>query len=249
MEVDGWLTESETEELKLVDDNSSVFTHCRMYEQTFPQKGDFVIAHIDKCEETGASLSLPEYDNATAMIYWSDATRKRVRSVHKLLRKGHFEVMSVLRTDEARGYIDLSRRELSDEDKTTAEFRYQNAKIVHSILSHVAVTHKLSLLKLYTDIGWPLYRKYGHACDAFAMVGADERESKNVLDPLSHDVPLAAAALQFSLRDPRVDSTIIGISRPERVAQTLALASHPIPAALWTELEPIIAPEGGAGRP
>jgi D-threo-aldose 1-dehydrogenase len=64
-----------------------------------------------------------------------------------------------------------------------------------------------------------------------------------------HGVPLAAAALQFSLRDPRIDSTIIGISRPERVAQTLALASHPIPEPLWAELEPIIAPEGGAGRP
>jgi D-threo-aldose 1-dehydrogenase len=64
-----------------------------------------------------------------------------------------------------------------------------------------------------------------------------------------HGVPLAAAALQFSLRDPRVDSTIIGMSRPERVAQTLALASYPIPEALWAELEPIIAPEGRAGRP
>ncbi|MEP7356609.1 MAG: aldo/keto reductase [Anaerolineales bacterium] len=60
-----------------------------------------------------------------------------------------------------------------------------------------------------------------------------------------HGVPLAAAALQFSLRDPRIDSTIIGISRPERVTQTLELASHPIPAALWTEIEPLIAPEGG----
>ena len=50
-------------------------------------------------------------------------------------------------------------------------------------------------------------------------------------------VPLAAAALQFSLRDPRVASTIVGISRPERVGQTLELASHPIPDALWEKLD------------
>src|ERR1051326_5974632 len=43
-----------------------------------------------------------------------------------------------------------------------------------------------------------------------------------------HGVPLAAAALQFSLRDPRVHSTIIGMSKPERVAETAALATHPI---------------------
>jgi D-threo-aldose 1-dehydrogenase len=51
-----------------------------------------------------------------------------------------------------------------------------------------------------------------------------------------HNVPLAAAALQFSLRDPRVVSTIVGISQPERLAQTVALAQHPIPDALWAEL-------------
>jgi D-threo-aldose 1-dehydrogenase len=52
-----------------------------------------------------------------------------------------------------------------------------------------------------------------------------------------HGVPLAAAALQFSLRDPRVVSTIVGMSRPERIAQTLELARHPIPEALWPELD------------
>ena len=50
-------------------------------------------------------------------------------------------------------------------------------------------------------------------------------------------VPLAAVALQFSLRDPRIVSTIVGISRPERVEQTLELAAHPIPEELWQMLD------------
>jgi len=50
------------------------------------------------------------------------------------------------------------------------------------------------------------------------------------------DVPLAAAALQFSMRDPRVVSTIVGISRPERVEQTLELAARSIPEELWERL-------------
>jgi D-threo-aldose 1-dehydrogenase len=54
-----------------------------------------------------------------------------------------------------------------------------------------------------------------------------------------HDVPLAAAALQFSMRDPRVTSTVTGMTRPERVEQTLALAARPIPDALWPELDAI----------
>ncbi|MGO4592786.1 aldo/keto reductase [Leifsonia sp. 2TAF2] len=54
-----------------------------------------------------------------------------------------------------------------------------------------------------------------------------------------HGVPLAAAALQFSLRDPRVTSTIVGMSEPKRVAQTVELAEFEIPGALWDALLPI----------
>jgi D-threo-aldose 1-dehydrogenase len=54
-----------------------------------------------------------------------------------------------------------------------------------------------------------------------------------------HGVPLAAAALQFSLRDPRVTSTVVGMTRPERVAQTLELARHPIPQELWAKLDAV----------
>ena len=57
-----------------------------------------------------------------------------------------------------------------------------------------------------------------------------------------HDVPIAAAALQFSTRDPRITSTIVGISRPERVDETLRLAGWNIPDALWAALEPLAAP-------
>jgi D-threo-aldose 1-dehydrogenase len=60
----------------------------------------------------------------------------------------------------------------------------------------------------------------------------------------SHNVPLAAAALQFSLRETRITSTIVGISEPERVEQTLRLAEWPIPAQMWDELEPFV----NAGR-
>jgi len=54
-----------------------------------------------------------------------------------------------------------------------------------------------------------------------------------------YGVPLAAAALQFSLRDPRIVSTIVGMSKPERIAQTIALARHPIPEAIWAELDAV----------
>ncbi|MBG1232375.1 aldo/keto reductase [Aestuariivirga litoralis] len=51
-----------------------------------------------------------------------------------------------------------------------------------------------------------------------------------------HGIPPGAAALQFSMRDPRVASTIIGISKPERIAQTIEWSNYQIPEAAWDEL-------------
>jgi D-threo-aldose 1-dehydrogenase len=53
-----------------------------------------------------------------------------------------------------------------------------------------------------------------------------------------HDVPLAAAAVQFSTRDPRIVSTVVGVSKPERVDRLVELARTPIPPELWDELNP-----------
>lgn len=52
-------------------------------------------------------------------------------------------------------------------------------------------------------------------------------------------VPLAAAALQFSTRDERVTSTIVGMSEPRRVAQTVELLEFAIPDELWDALLPL----------
>lgn len=72
-----------------------------------------------------------------------------------------------------------------------------------------------------------------------------QEASSEMLDPVrrveavcaKHGVPPGAAALQFSLRDPRITATICGVSKPERVRETLAWADWPIPAALWDELK------------
>jgi D-threo-aldose 1-dehydrogenase len=60
----------------------------------------------------------------------------------------------------------------------------------------------------------------------------------------AHGVPLAAAALQFSLREPRVTSTVVGVSDPSRIAGITTLMSVRIPAELWAELDSVaVAPE------
>jgi len=51
-----------------------------------------------------------------------------------------------------------------------------------------------------------------------------------------YDVPPGAVALQFSMRDPRITSTICGVGRASEVAGVAAWANYPVPDAVWEEL-------------
>lgn len=136
----------------------------------------------------GAYVKLLEYDNIDGMILLSELSRRRIRSIQKLIRVGRNEVVVVLRVDKEKGYIDLSKRRVSREDIIKCDERYNKSKVVHSIMrqyvghndavqtpatadnvSSVAEKTQTPLEELYESITWPLNRKYGHAIDAFKL--------------------------------------------------------------------------------
>lgn len=146
---------------------------CRFYENQYPEVEEVVIVNVKNIAEMGAYVSLLEYEGIEGMILLSELSRRRIRSIPKLIRVGKNEAVMVLRVDKEKGYIDLSKRRVSAEDIAAAELRYTKAKTVHSVLRHTAQTLDIPLKFLYETIGWPLYRKFGHAFDAFKMAVAD----------------------------------------------------------------------------
>ncbi|MFK7889900.1 MAG: aldo/keto reductase [Granulosicoccus sp.] len=74
-----------------------------------------------------------------------------------------------------------------------------------------------------------------------------QKTNDDMLEPVAriedlcarHNIPTGAAALQFSLRDPRIATTICGVTHPERVEQTLQWAECDIPDGFWEELSAI----------
>ena len=53
--------------------------------------------------EMGAYVKLLEYDNIDGMILLSELSRRRIRSIQKLIRVGRNEVVVVLRVDKEKG--------------------------------------------------------------------------------------------------------------------------------------------------
>lgn len=146
---------------------------CRFYENKYPEVDDLVVVNVRQIAEMGAYVRLLEYDNIEGMILLSELSRRRIRSIQKLIRVGRNEVVVVLRVDKEKGYIDLSKRRVSAEDIAKCEERFNKSKAVHSILRHVAEKQEVPLETLYETIGWPLSKKYGHVFDAFKIAIAN----------------------------------------------------------------------------
>ena len=59
--------------------------------------------NVRQVAEMGAYVKLLEYDNIDGMILLSELSRRRIRSIQKLVRVGRNEVVVVLRVDKEKG--------------------------------------------------------------------------------------------------------------------------------------------------
>lgn len=147
---------------------------CRFYENKYPGQEELVVVQVKSVDNIGAYVQLLEYNNIEGMILLSELTRRRIRSVNKLIRVGQIQEVITIRVDEEKGYVDLSKRRVSPEDSKAAQDKFNNSKAVHSLIRHVSDTCNVPMIELYETFAWDLYKRYGHAYQAFTMAVRDE---------------------------------------------------------------------------
>ena len=59
-----------------------------MYEQKYPEVDDVVMVQVKSIAEMGAYVSLLEYNDIEGMILLSELSRRRIRSITKLIKVG-----------------------------------------------------------------------------------------------------------------------------------------------------------------
>jgi len=138
---------------------------CRFYEHRFPEIDDVVMVKVRSIAEMGAYVYLLEYNNIEGMILLSELSRRRIRSINKLIKIGRNECVVVIRVDKDKGYIDLSKRRVSTEEVDKCEDKFARAKAVNSILRHVGellnYDSNEQLEELYRKTAWYFDKKYG----------------------------------------------------------------------------------------
>lgn len=78
---------------------------CRFYAEKYPEVEDVVMVTVISIAEMGAYVHLLEYNNIEGMILLSELSRRRIRSINKLIRVGKTEPVVVIRVDKEKGKI------------------------------------------------------------------------------------------------------------------------------------------------
>ena len=142
----------------------------RWYEKEFPEAEELVMVQVVQIAQMGSYVKLLEYGDIEGMILLSELSRRRIRSINKLIRVGKREAVMVLRVDKERGYIDLSKRRVSLEEVAQCEMKYNKSKQAAAIIRQVAKATGKTELELNQEITWPLYKtEFKHPLDAFKV--------------------------------------------------------------------------------
>lgn len=127
----------------------------------FPAEGDLVIATVTKIANHGAYVTLDEYEGKEGLVHISEVSQSWVRNIRNFLKEGQKVVTKVLRTDPHKGFIDLSIRRVTEQQKREKIQEWKRAQKAENLLDLAAKKLGKTLDEAYEKVGWPLEDKYG----------------------------------------------------------------------------------------
>jgi len=135
----------------------------------FPEFGEIVIVSVTQITPYSAMCKLEEYPGKEGMIHISEVSGKWVRDIRKFVKPNKNYVVKVMGVDEAKGHIALSLKRVSKIDRTRKMQIYKREQKAEKILEKIAKKQKMTLDKVYEEIGFQLQEKFGEIFNAFDL--------------------------------------------------------------------------------
>ncbi|MES1904952.1 MAG: Eukaryotic translation initiation factor 2 subunit 1 [Paramarteilia canceri] len=88
-----------------------------------------------------AEVTLPEYENKTAIIPFSEFSRRRVRSMNKTAKIGQRQPCLVTKVDANKGYIDVSKSKLNNNELKLCERKYIRGQKTINLIKEFYLDH------------------------------------------------------------------------------------------------------------
>ena len=185
----------------------------RLYPQELPEVGDTVIVKINKIEDSMAYGTLIEY-NREGMVPRNALSHKKVWNMRQVLQIGRQEYMEVSAVDTEKGYIDLSKKHVRDEEIEECKNRYGNAKKMWSFFNRWSNKAETNLVE---DVLW---KSWNNDSGEFE-IKPDQREWIEELDPDQQDSATSDYAQLFETHETKHELKVELVSYAEDAVSVL----------------------------
>jgi len=164
---------------------NALLNKYRFYEQPFPEVGDVLMAEVIEFGESSATVALMEYPPSKAMLQFTEVTRLRVRSITKAIRLHEKIVVQAIRVNPEKGYVDVSKKDISDSASASHKDTFIKNYTVHRLLVSAAARVGHDPQDVLEKVAWPLHRS---KAGAYATLESIKR-NPNALDEYLTELP------------------------------------------------------------
>ena len=159
---------------------------------SFPEVGEIVLATVRQITPHGIYVDLDEYDGINGFLHVSEISTGWVRNIDKVAKPQQKLVLKVIRADKSRREIDLSLRQVVNEERRTKLIEWKKKEKAVTIMS--MVKKKLTLDdRLYNEYVSKLLDKFGTLYEA--LEAGAKREEK-AYATLEIPAPVTAEIIQ-----------------------------------------------------
>ncbi|MXX21016.1 MAG: translation initiation factor IF-2 subunit alpha [Cenarchaeum sp. SB0661_bin_35] len=152
----------------------------------FPAPGEIVLSTVVKIIDQGAYVTLDEYNNIQGFLHTQEIASGWIKAINRYVKKGEKKVLRVKKVNPSRGDIDLSLKQVSNDQRKKKLREVKRYEKGQTLLSGVAERASLSEDQVGA-LETKLYEKFDTIYDAFlnvAQQGTDVLNGTNISEDI-----------------------------------------------------------------
>src|ERR1017187_9324507 len=169
-----------------------------------PERGDIVLCTVREITSHGIYVDLDEYSGMNGFLHISEISTGWVRNIERVAKVGQKLVLKVVRAEKSRREVDLSLRQVTNEERRNKLIEWKKKEKAMTILS--MVKKKLGMDdKMFSEVLMKLQGQYGSLYEALEDAAKRGEKTFATMDFSSEVVNEMVTAAREKIASPKYE--------------------------------------------
>jgi translation initiation factor 2 subunit 1 len=142
--------------------------HSFMETSELPDRGEIVLTTVREITPHGIYVDLDEYNNMNGFLHISEISTGWVRNIERVAKPQQKMVLKVIRAEKSRREVDLSLRQVTNEEKRNKLIEWKQKERAITIMGMVKKKLQIDDAQ-FSDVSSKIEREYGSLYEALEV--------------------------------------------------------------------------------